>query len=348
MLSSVLIDYGLADNSFQVEAFGSGLINNTWKVITPERGYILQRINNTVFKQPVDIATNINLISKHLRQFHPEYKFVAPVLSIKGDEMVYREGEGYFRLFPFVALSHSKNVVKSPEQAYEAAMQFGRFTRLLGDFDVSRLRTTIPSFHDLTLRQQNFLVAKSNGNTERIAEAESLLKVLAKHTGIVTEFEKIKANPEFKLRVTHHDTKISNVLFSEEEKGLCVIDLDTVMPGYFISDVGDMMRTFLCPVSEEEKDYCKIEVRADFYKSIVQGYFDEMKDELTPREKKYFFYAGKFMIYMQAIRFLTDYFNNDEYYRADYPGHNLVRAANQTTLLSRFVEKEPFWNDFTR
>lgn len=348
MLSSVLIEYGLSGNSFQVEAFGTGLINNTWKVITPERDYILQRINSTVFKQPVDIATNISLITKYLQQFHPDYKFVAPVVTKNGDEMMYREGEGYFRLFPFVTLSHSKNVVKSPEQAYEAAKQFGRFTRLLGDFDVSRLRTTIPSFHDLTLRYQNFLTAQKNGNSERIFEAESLLKALQKHTGIVIEFENIKTNPEFKLRVTHHDTKISNVLFNAEEKGLCVIDLDTVMAGYFISDVGDMMRTYLCPVTEEEKDCSKIEVRAEFYKSIVQGYFDEMKEELTPSEKKYFFYAGKFMIYMQAIRFLTDYLNNDKYYRADYPGHNLVRAANQTTLLDRFVEKEPFWKDFTR
>lgn len=143
-----------------------------------------------------------------------------------------------------------------------------------------------------------------------------------------------------KLRVTHHDTKISNVLFDKKGKGICVIDLDTVMPGYFISDVGDMMRTYLSPVSEEENDLGKITVRDDFYRAIVQGYYNEMKDELTETEKKYFFYAGKFMIYMQAVRFLTDHLNDDVYYGAKYEGHNFMRAANQVRLLECLLEKE--------
>jgi hypothetical protein len=117
-----------------------------------------------------------------------------------------------------------------------------------------------------------------------------------------------------------------------------VIDLDTVMPGHFISDVGDMMRTYLSPVSEEEKDFAKIEVREDFYQAIVNGYYNEMKDILTETEKRYFFYAGKFMIYMQAIRFLTDYLNNDVYYGSRYPGHNLIRAGNQAVLLQRLLD----------
>jgi Ser/Thr protein kinase RdoA (MazF antagonist) len=163
---------------------------------------------------------------------------------------------------------------------------------------------------------------------------------LASHVDIATEYGYIKSNPEFKLRVTHHDTKISNVLFDADGKGLCVIDLDTVMPGYFISDVGDMMRTYLSPVSEEENEFGKIEVRDDFYKAIVQGYYNEMKDELTETEKKYFFYAGTFMIYMQALRFLTDYLNDDIYYGAKYPRHNFVRAKNQVVLLEQLLKKK--------
>jgi hypothetical protein len=112
------------------------------------------------------------------------------------------------------------------------------------------------------------------------------------------------------------------------------------MPGHFISDAGDMMRTYLSPVSEEEKDFSKIEIRDDFYKAIVRGYLDEMKNELTETEKKYFFYAGKFMIYMQAVRFLTDYINDDKYYAAKYPENNLMRAKNQLVLLGRLLEKE--------
>jgi hypothetical protein len=112
------------------------------------------------------------------------------------------------------------------------------------------------------------------------------------------------------------------------------------MPGYFISDVGDMMRTYLSPVSEEEKDFSKIEVRDEFYKAIVQGYYSEMKEELTDAEKNYFFYGGKFMIYMQALRFLTDHINGDVYYGAKYEGHNLVRANNQIVLLQELVKKQ--------
>ena len=119
-----------------------------------------------------------------------------------------------------------------------------------------------------------------------------------------------------------------------------MIDLDTVMPGYFISDVGDMMRTYLSPVSEEEKDYSKIEVRDEYFKAIVNGYLHEMNDELTSVEKHYFVYAGKFLIYMQAIRFVTDYFNDDIYYGAKYPGQNLIRANNQVVLLQRLMQKE--------
>jgi Ser/Thr protein kinase RdoA (MazF antagonist) len=148
------------------------------------------------------------------------------------------------------------------------------------------------------------------------------------------------ANPEFKLRVTHHDTKISNVLFDQEGKGLCVIDLDTVMPGYFISDVGDMMRTYLSPVSEEEKELDKIVVRDEFYKAIVEGFYKEMKEELTETEKKYFFYAGTFMIYMQALRFFTDFLNDDIYYGAKYPRHNFMRAKNQLVLLEQLLKKQ--------
>lgn len=344
MIYSVLKEYGLSGSAVKVETFGSGLINSTWKVGTAENEFILQRINSAVFKEPEYIASNIQVIASHLQQKYPDYKFVAPVLSTSGEAMVYNNKEGYFRLFPFVIQSHSKSVVESPEQAFEAAAQFGKFTRLLKDFDVSQLKITIPSFHDLTLRYNQFLDAQINGNPERISASANLLKALAEHRDIVTGFEKLKTDPAFKLRVTHHDTKISNVLFNNEHKGICVIDLDTIMPGYFISDVGDMMRTYLCPVSEEENDYRKIEVREDFYKSIVQGYCSEMGDVLTTPEKNHFFYAGKFMMYMQAIRFLTDYLNNDKYYHAAYPNHNLVRATNQATLLASFAEKEAIWS----
>ncbi len=338
MIQNILSEYGFKQEETSVETFGSGLINNTWKVASSGKVYILQRINENIFKRPEDIADNIRLITDHLRRHHPDYDFAAPVVSTIGEEMVFIKGEGHFRLFPFVPGSHSKDVVETPEQAYEAAIQFGRFTRLLSDIDLSKFKITIPSFHDLTLRYQQYTDALKNGNKDRISKSKKLIRVIAEQESIVKVYEQFKTDPSFRLRITHHDTKIGNVLFDGKDKGLCVIDLDTVMPGYFISDVGDMMRTYLSPVSEEEKDLSKIEIRDDFYSAIVRGYSDEMKEELTQTEKKYFFYAGQFMIYMQAIRFLTDHINDDKYYGAKYPGHNFVRAANQLTLLQRFSD----------
>lgn len=333
MLQSVLSEYRFKDQPLQVETFGNGLINHTWKLKVADKEYIVQRINNEVFKEPEDIANNINVIADYLSQHFPDYTFISPIASSNGDKMFYDKIKGYFRIFPFVSDSHSVDVVETPEQAYEAAAQFGRFSKLLSGIDISKIKITIPGFHDLSFRYKQFLHALKHGNTERLIQSAPLIKTLQDFSDIVSIYDNIVKNPEFKLRVTHHDTKISNVLFDHLDKGICVIDLDTVMPGYFISDVGDMIRTCISPVSEEEKDYSKVCVRVEFYNAIVDGYYSEMKDELTETEKKYFLYSGKFIIYMQAIRFLTDYLENDVYYGAKYPGQNLVRAGNQTVLL---------------
>ncbi|MBB1285712.1 aminoglycoside phosphotransferase family protein [Flavisolibacter sp. BT320] len=341
MAQSVLPAYGLHEESLTMESFGSGLINSTWKITTPDNRYILQRVNNVVFPRPGSIAHNIRLIAEYLKAYHPDYCFIAPLASSDGSEMIYLKDEGFFRLFPFVEGSHSKDVADYPEQAFEAARQFGRFTRMLSGMDVSKLQITIPSFHDLSLRFRQFLQALEGGNQQRREACHLMIEELLGYNDIVQQYEAIRNNAAFKLRVTHHDTKISNVLFDEHNKGMCVIDLDTVMPGYFISDVGDMMRTYLSPVSEEERDFSKIVVREDFYKALVEGYYSEMKDELTEAEKGCFFYAGKYMIYMQALRFLTDHLNDDSYYGARYENHNRVRAENQLVLLERLLEKEP-------
>ncbi len=340
MLQPVLAAFGLAEDALKTEPFGSGLINHTWKVSNDEQ-YILQRINHHVFANPDAIADNIEMIAAYLNEHHPDYLFIAPVKTNDGKNLYYNKAEGYFRLFPFVKNSFSKDVVDNAAEAFEAAKQFGRFTKLLDQFECGYLKTTIPHFHDLFLRYNQFLEAVANGNAERIDEAKQMIARLITFSGIVDTYNDILQSTGFHKRVTHHDTKISNVLFDQDGKGLCVIDLDTIMPGYFISDLGDMMRTYLSPVSEEESDYSKIEVRSDIYKAVVDGYYSEMKEVLTADEKRHFFYAGKFMIYMQALRFLTDFLNNDIYYGEKYPGHNFVRAGNQLTLLEKLVEKEP-------
>lgn len=338
-MKDILSQFRLPDEIFQVAPFGSGLINSTWSVINKEgiSKYILQKVNHQVFKEPADIAFNIRQIDNYLKQHFPGYLFVSPLVT-NTDDTILKTSDGYYRMFPFIAGSHTIDVVEKPQQAYEAASQFAKFTKYLSGFDAAQLKITLPDFHNLTLRYLQFEKACETGNPERIAQSKELIETIKSNKRIVDEYERGKE--KFTVRVSHHDTKISNVLFNEEDKGICVIDLDTVMPGYFISDVGDMMRTYLSPVSEEEKDLSKIIFRKDFYDAIADGYLSEMGAELTDMEKQHFHYAGEFMIYMQALRFLTDHLNNDIYYGATYEGHNFIRAGNQLTLLQRLQEFE--------
>lgn len=340
MLHHILHCYGIDETTARVEPFGSGLINHTWIIRTGESTYILQRINQNVFKAPQDIADNTRVIGEWLAAHHPDYLFVGATKTIQQEDMVYSPGEGYFRLFPFVKNSHTITIVNTPSQAYEAALQFGRFTSLLSDFPATTLKTTLPDFHNLGLRYQQFDNALLQGNQTRLDAARQLIGYLKDQQEILVISERVKISPAFKQRVTHHDTKISNVLFDNNDKGLCVIDLDTVMAGHFISDVGDMIRTYTSPVSEEEADFDRIQIREDYFQAIVAGYLQEMGPILTGEEKDHFIYAGKFMIYMQALRFLTDHLLDDVYYGARYEGHNYNRAFNQAILLQRLTEKE--------
>ncbi len=338
MTQKILEKYGFRPSSYTMLAFGTGLINHTW-LVTDEKSskqFILQRINHAVFKSPEAIAKNISLIDTFLKKNYPDYLFEAPLKTIEGENMVKAEGE-YFRLYRFVEGSHTVDVVKDPKEAYEAAKQFGKFTANLADFDARQLNITLPDFHNLPLRFEQFKMAIKNGNSQRISQCKENIQQLLDYGNIAEAATKITKMP---FRVIHHDAKISNVLFDGENKGMCLIDFDTIMPGYYISDIGDMMRTYLSPISEEEKDGAKHVIRMDFFEAIVSGYMSEMGKVLTALEKSYFVYSGSFMIYMQALRFITDYLNNDAYYGAKYETHNLVRGENQLALLQRYADKE--------
>lgn len=341
MINKIFAQYGLDEKKLNIEPIGSGLINETWRIKGNGQDYILQKINHSIFKNPEAITKNIRLITEYLKKHYPQYLFPKTLSTTDQNELVKLAGNGgYYRMTYFVTNSHTIDTVQNTKQAFEAARQFGKFTNLLAGFPQENLLETLPDFHNLTLRYQQFHQALMAGNRQRIEESAELIEFIKSHKDIVIEYEKILESPAFKRRVTHHDTKISNVLFDENDNGLCVIDLDTVMPGYFISDVGDMLRTYLSPVSEEEKDFSKIIIREDYFHAIKKGYMSEMQDELSQEENDHFIFAGKFMIYMQAIRFLTDYLNNDTYYGAKYPGHNFVRAGNQVELLKRLLEME--------
>jgi Ser/Thr protein kinase RdoA (MazF antagonist) len=348
MLPAILSAFGIIEENCKIIPFGSGLINHTWRIECDHQSYILQRINHQVFTNPAAIAANLDTIGEYLQQHYPGYLFVRPIATADGSStLAENEVHGFFRLFPFVAGSHTIDVVKTTQQAYEAAVQFGRFSRLLAELDVQQLKITLPDFHNLDLRYRQFEQAIAQAGEYRRAQSAQLIQYLLQQQDIVETYRRMIADPAFPVRVIHHDTKISNILFDDNDKGLCVIDLDTVMPGYFISDAGDMLRTYLSPVSEEETDLSKIAVREEYFQAIADGYMSEMGSVLTTTERGYFVYAGQFMIYMQALRFLTDYLNNDRYYGQKYEGHNLARATNQATLLQRLTEKEAIlkaWN----
>jgi len=337
MISKILRAYGISGTASR---FGSGLIHHTWLVHSESGLFILQQVNHYIFKRPAIIAQNIRLIDRYLARHHPAYLLVAPLPTTEGSDQLYLPESGYYRLFSFVPQSHTTDVVQSPTQAFEAARQFGLFTKLLAGFDADTLQETLPHFHHLPLRYAQYNGALLNGNPERIRHAQPLCRRLQQYHPILSTSKALMAHPAFKRRVTHHDTKISNVLFNATGNGLCVVDLDTVMPGYFISDVGDMLRTYLSPVSEEEKEVTKINIRPAYFTAIANGYLDAMRDEMTAVEIDHFVFAGKYMTYMQALRFLTDYINNDVYYGEQYHEQNLIRAGNQLELLQQLTAME--------
>lgn len=341
LAEEILQAYGFSSETVVLNQIGSGHINRTF-LLTATNGekYILQNINTQVFKDPNAIANNINAVSQYLKQHAPDYLFPAPVATKAGDLMFHFE-EQYWRLLPFVANTIAFDTLSDPKQAYEAAKQFGNLTRLLNGFNTNSLQPTIIGFHDLNLRYEQFTHALNEAKEELKTTAANEIETALHHHFIVDYYKSYEQSKNFPDRVIHHDTKISNVLLAENNfDGVCVIDLDTLMPGKFISDLGDMMRTYLCAFSENETDLSKINVRLDYFEATIKGYLSEMAEILTETEKDLILFSGKYIVYMQALRFLTDYLNGSIYYPITYSTQNLDRAKNQFKLLSELFENE--------
>lgn len=347
-MKEIIQAFGFEEKLAIIEKYGTGLINSTWTINYENEKYILQKVNTNVFQQPELIAENLITLYSFFKTKFPNHLFTAPLRTLSGEYLYKTVSKDYYRLFAFVENSKAIDVVQNSNQAINASAAFGKFTHLLSEFDSSTLNISIPNFHNLSLRYEQFETSILNSSLERKIQSKEAIDYLISQKDIVNIFEQIKYNSNFELRVTHHDTKISNVLFDKNDECLCVIDLDTVMPGYFFSDVGDMMRTYLSPANEEENDFNKIIVREDYFKSIVEGYLNEMRNDLSSDELNHFAYAGEFMIYMQALRFLSDYLNNDIYYGAKYENHNFIRATNQINLLQKFQSKKETFNSLIK
>lgn len=339
--SVILPLFGLSAGENSVTRFGSGHIHQTYLVSGPKR-YILQRVNVKVFTQPEIIADNLQKASAFLRARSPEYPFLSCLPSVSGNDMEF-DADGYpWRLFPYLENTVTYDEVTSARQAFEGAREFARLTRHLDGIDTSLLRPTIPRFHDLSFRWTQFEDALNASAASVRRRAESCIARCRVARRLLEDYEELVSGGSLRLRIVHNDTKINNVLFDRTTgKTVAVIDLDTLMPGYFIYDLGDMVRTFVCPVSEEEGDLTKIAFRGHIYEALLEGYRSEMDPVLTPSERKAIPFAGKMMTCIMALRFLADYLRGNTYYHITYPEQNLVRAANQLRLLEVLEESIP-------
>ncbi|WP_316797193.1 aminoglycoside phosphotransferase family protein [Pedobacter agri] len=340
--SEVLKAYGYTKENITITQIGTGLINRTYLLspVLEDKKYILQNINTSVFKNPLAIANNLKAIADYLLLNYPKYLFIKPIPTITGEEMALVDDE-YWRMLPYIPNTVSLDVLSDPKQAFEAAKQFGKLSKLLNDFNASSLEPTIPGFHDLGLRYEQFTLALNQTNKQLKGLAKIEIDNALDHRYILDYYNSYTHRSDFPDRVMHHDTKISNVLLNAETfQGICVIDLDTIMPGKFISDLGDMMRTYLCAFSENETDLSKIKIRLPYFEAMIKGYLSEMKNILTETEKELILFSGRYIIYMQALRFLTDFLNGNIYYPINYPTQNLDRAKNQFKLLAEIALNE--------
>jgi thiamine kinase-like enzyme len=340
-LDAIIRSFNLDPAVFSIEKIGTGYINATF-MLAGESSFVLQRVNKNVFVNPEDIASNIRIASDHLKKHYPNYLFLTNAKSKDGKEMIY-DLEGFpWRLFPYINNSITIDKVETEAQAYSAASEFARLTNYLSNASIKVFKPTIEKFHDLSWRYEQFDTALQNASSVRSEQANDAINGCLAHRYLVDQYRDLIWSGNVHLRVTHNDTKINNILFDRTtHQAICVIDLDTLMPGYFIYDVGDMIRTFVSPVSEEERDLSKIVFRKNIYDAVIEGYQSQMKDKLTNTEQNLFHFAGMMMTYIMALRMLSDFLNGDIYYQITYPDQNLVRARNQVRLLEVLANNKP-------
>jgi hypothetical protein len=257
-----------------------------------------------------------------------------------GKDLFQSDTLGAWRVFPFYphTVSHER---ATPAQAFSAAQQFGRLIKNLEGAYVGAFREVIPGFHDLAQRFAAFEHALTKADPKRAAGATEVTSYFISNASIVDEFNAMKNDADVRTRIVHNDTKLNNVLFDERtDEALYVIDLDTLMPGKALFDLGDMIRTFISSAAEDDPDpsHCRIDV--DVFERSVEGWCSEMGPLLSAREKQLLFWSGRMLMYEQGIRFLTDHLQGDLYYKVDRTDHNLDRAKNQMHLLKAYSAME--------
>jgi hypothetical protein len=291
---------------------------------------------------------NVLRVTQHLQRKLEEQgageisRRVLTVISTRSGGSYHQDGEGNFwRAYIFIEKARTYDVVESPRQAYEAAKAFGRFQSMLADLSGPPLHDTIPHFHNGPLRYQAFLKALKADSCNRAAAAQPEIKFLQDHSFLLEVLPKLFQAGKIPLRVTHNDTKLNNVMLDHETgEGICVIDLDTLMPGLIHYDFGDIVRTSTSPAPEDERDLSQVTMLLPRFEAIVRGFLESAGQSLNPVERDHLVLGGKLITLIIGMRFLTDYLAGDQYFKVHREGHNLDRCRTQFKLVASMEEQE--------
>ncbi len=348
-LSDIALNFRIEADTASITPYGPGHINDTYYVKNSNNGesdYLLQRINHTIFRDVPALMSNIYLVTTHLRSKLKEIPDADPdkeVLSlVKTNDSLYYylDGQGnYWRMYKYITNTKSIDIVETEEQAFEGGKAFGRFQTLLSDLDINLLHYTIPDFHHIGLRLTSFNAALQADPVDRKKTISAEVEFIQKRTESMCAILKLGNEKKLPLRITHNDTKFNNILLDENDRAQCVIDLDTVMPGYVAYDFGDAIRTIINAAAEDEKELDKVKLNMPLFEAFTEGYLKESASFLTENEIKSLPLGVLLFPYMQGVRFLTDYLNGDTYYKVHFPDHNLQRTRAQFQLLSKLEEQ---------
>ena len=324
-----------------ITPLGNGLINDTFRIVTTQDApdYVLQRINDAVFRDVDMLQHNIEVVTGHIRsKLEAEGvddidRKVLNFIRVRGSDKTYvLQGGKYWRVSVMIRDAMTFETV-NPEYSYYAGKAFGDFEAKLLDV-AGTLGETIPDFHNMELRSRQLKQAIADDKAGRVADpqVQEIIRFLSEYDCQMCAAERLHREGKLPKRICHCDTKVNNMLFDKQGNVLCVIDLDTVMPSFVFSDFGDFMRTAGNTVAEDSPETDKVAFRMDIFEAFARGYLESASSFLTPIEREYLPYAVLLFPYMQAVRFFADYLNGDTYYKIKYPDHNLVRTRNQIAL----------------
>jgi Ser/Thr protein kinase RdoA (MazF antagonist) len=339
-----------ADGSFSSgEPYGSGHIHDTFRIATSEKDkddYILQRLNNKIFKNIPELQHNIERVTVHLRNklaskngSDIKRECLQLIPSNNGTTWYTDKAGNFWRMYIFISNHHSYNSVDSPDKAFEGGKAIGRFQAMLSDMPGGPLFETIPWFHNIEKRLEAFTSKIEENPAGRVDEVKKEIEDVLKRAEEMKIILKLGAEGKIPLRITHNDTKFNNILLDQNDKALCVIDLDTVMPGYVHYDFGDAIRTAANTASEDEHDLSKVKMDINLFRAYSEGYLSETVETLNNVEKEYLAFAPRLITYTIAVRFLTDYIDGDNYFKIHHPLHNLQRAKAQLMLVKSMEEQ---------